>query len=119
MAKKVKYIPLWPDIEKPRNKKDMKLNHKQRKERGFGYIDGWSFDTYIAAVISNYAKWYLAMSPGYWHETPEETDKVLKIIENGFANYAEKKFEVDSLDEIEDFKEAMKLFRKYFGHLWT
>ena len=38
MAKKVKYIPLWPDIEKPRNKKDMKLNHKQRKERGLGQL---------------------------------------------------------------------------------
>lgn len=118
MPKKVKYIQLWADVEKPRNKKNMKLNRKQRKERGFGYIDGWSFDTYLAQVISNYAKWYLSNSPGYWHKTPEETERVLKTIQKGFANYSEQHF-VKEPHEIKHWLEAKELFFKHFSNMWT
>lgn len=118
MVKKEKYIKLWPDADTPRKKKELKLNHKQRVERGFGYIDGWSFDTYLAQVISNYAKWYIVHSPGYWHDTPEETEKVLKIIHKGFKNYSEQHFE-KSPEDIKHWLEAKELFFKHFSNLWT
>jgi len=118
MPKKVKYIKLWPDELQPRSKEEMRKNSKQRKERGFGYIDAWSFDTYLAQVISNYAKWYLSNSPGYWHKTPEETEQVLKIIHKGFKNYSEQHFE-KSPEDIKHWLEAKELFFKHFFNMWT
>lgn len=114
-------ITPWPEKEmdwSDRSKEEYERHIAERKERGFSFVDAWSFDTYIASVISNYAEHARKTNHGYpMGLTEEKWDKILKTIQIGYGNYAEHKF--DTLEhEIKDFKKAQRLFKKWFMNFW-
>lgn len=118
-----KYHKLWTDKEIDWKDKhyDREKHENDRVKRGFSDYDAWSFDTYIAVVIANYARWQRKNAPGYPSGiSPEKWDEILRTIEKGFLNYSNDKFTTKGdRGEIEDFDKAMKLFKKYFGSFWT
>jgi hypothetical protein len=91
----------------------------QRGYRGFGDNDTWDFDYYLATVISQGLK-HLKK---YYHGS-EPTKKELDIIIKGFE--ANLKIMNNNLISTNKeylilkvkFHKGIKLFERYFNHLW-
>lgn len=94
----------------------------QRGRRGWADQDVWSFDTYLAEVISGGVE-YLRVGHSYPGEMPEDEwdgdDGILHQIGSGFHDYVDGKFTWDDDDPgYAKFNESMALFVKWYGHLW-
>ena len=112
-------ITPWADneIDWSDDKRDLELHKKQRAERGFSDYDFWSFDTYISAVLANYAEYAREHNHGYpIGITEQEWDEILEKIQIGFANNAEHSFDDKFKPEL--LEEALTLFAKWFQNFW-
>lgn len=113
-------LELWTDkeIEWDNAAYDRTQHEAERIKQGFSRYDFWSFDTYIAAVIANYAEYAMENGLGYPANVVNEHEyrQILEKIRVGFANYAEHKFDLEYDDAL--FKEAMDLFKEYFYDFW-
>lgn len=91
----------------------------QRGKRGWGVSDTWSFDAYLAKVISEGTRHLAEVSNGYpsAFENPEDWEKVLMKISKGFGDYSKYVFD-DNVDCEKSYREAMELFMKHFESLW-
>lgn len=94
---------------------------KQRATRGFSYRDLWSFDAYLARVISQGCRELAIVEHGHpCGITYEEWIAILNKIADGFEAYEEiLDFKADDIElRKAQYDEAMKLFVQYFEHLW-
>lgn len=121
--KEDKWITPWTDKKKnidwDSDRFDQEKHLNQRAFRGFSDYDAWSFDTYIAAVLSNYFKWNRKYNAGYPDgEDEKEWYKKLRRAEKAFADYAEGEY-LNGTKENGDIEWALKFFKKYFGIFWS
>ena len=86
---------------------------------GWSPMDTWSFDIYLAVIISDGIKYLRKNTRAHpVNLSEEEWEEILEKIEIGFKIY------VSSLDcsftprEEERIKESLELFIKYFSALW-
>lgn len=91
----------------------------QRGRHGWSEQDAWSFDTYLAQVISEGCE-HLRSAQSYPGDlTPEAWDAILAEIVAGFAPYVHGKFTWDDDDpEHARFNESMGLLVEWWGNLW-
>jgi hypothetical protein len=94
----------------------------QRGTRGYSDRDIWSLDWYLARVISETCKKLAHTTHGYPPSlTPEEWERILLEISNGFEEYL-KLQDSDNYDNTEITKEklnkSLELLQKYFTDLW-
>jgi hypothetical protein len=97
----------------------------QRGRRGYSDCDVWSFDWYLAEVISKGCKQLAKEKHGYpYGLTEEEWDVIINKISDGFEEYMKIIDHEEEYDKItqEDFDKKMDelfgLLRKYFVNLW-
>ena len=97
----------------------------QRGWRGYSDFDVWSFDYYLAEVISKGCLQLAKETHGYPHESsPEEWDKTLKQISKEFEDYnkimeLEEGYEHFSREEYDKkVNDMFELLKKNFGSLW-
>lgn len=96
----------------------------QRAFRGYADCDLWSIDFYISEILSNMIKDFRENTHGYPNElTPEDWDKILEKIENGFnASKKIQNMEYEGTEEYEAlhkiFDEGMDLFKEWYFGLW-
>ena len=91
----------------------------QRGRRGFSDRDVWSFDYYLADVISKGCRQLFEISHGYPFDLTEEKWKaILDTLSNEFADYVKMKDNADSKEFNKKMTTLFALFRKHFSHLW-
>ena len=116
---KPEYIPLWADRDidwDNTERYDRQRHIDQRMERGFSMYDGWAFDSYIAAVISNYCKWLRKNDPAV---RVDSWNKDLKFIQKTMAAYANGDFMYANKTKWKEYHKAMKLLTKHLPGMWT
>lgn len=113
----------------------------QRGKRGWADCDVWDFNDYLAGIIiaglERLKKEHHGCSSEFWDEKVENDEchkwsETLEIMIQGFKAYKDSydepkwikgkfKQEIDSkkIDLLEKkFQHGIKLFAKYFAHLW-
>ena len=96
---------------------------KQRIERGYSDRDVWSFDSFLAQVISGGVR-QIGGYAGYEGEEGEWR-KTFNFIADQFEWYANEQFSftdefVDKINDPEsDYRKAWVLLEENFGGLWT
>jgi len=100
----------------------------QRGRRGYSDSDTWDFDDYLADVISKGLKVLKDNLHSYpvEFETIEQWQEILDSIIDGFEAYQQTgDIDCPVEDYIKEhnklmvkFNTGMKLFTKYFNHLW-
>lgn len=95
------------------------LKFVQRGRHGWSPQDAWSFDTYLAEVISEGCTHLRAGHSYPGNLEPEKWDEILEKIASGFGDYVMGRFEwLDDDPGYARFHESMELFVKWFGNLW-
>jgi hypothetical protein len=97
----------------------------QRGWRGYSDRDVWSFDYYLADVISKGCKHLAKTTHGYPHDSsPEQWDETLNEITKEFEDYIKltDSYEFHKTFSIEEYNKKLdkmfELLRKNFGSLW-
>lgn len=95
----------------------------QRGIRGWCDRDLWSIDYYLCYIIPPMLRKYNKIRSGYPHFlTDKQWGKIIKTMADGFEamKIIDNEFPSDKEEkELEKkFNEGMKLFVKYFRHLW-
>ena len=108
---------------KHQEKINIKKNNKQRAKNGYGMADLWSFNFFLADIISRGCKELAETSHGY----PSDEDEcqsfenwkdILLAISLGFKLMDETNYTKRTEQETEDINRAWRLFQKYFEGLW-
>ena len=96
----------------------------QRGLRGWSDYDVWDLDSYLNDWVPKAVKHLKSISHSHpVNLTPEEWDKILMKIAEGFeANQKWKELDFKNITEAKKleatFKRGMKLFTKYYNDLW-
>ncbi len=101
--------------------------NKQRIQKGYSYRDLWSFDTYLAGVISKGLIELRDVTHSYPCDTSmEEWAQTLTEMASGFDAWAnmwdEAMYDGDYLENMKALEaklnKSMDLFKEHFGSLW-
>lgn len=120
---KINPRPWWIKVHHWRDAKRLRFGMKyndfrwfiQRGRRGYADCDLWSFDTYLADVISKGVIHLRDTTHGYPMDLSEDKwTEILTTISEGFS---QDKFSHNGFDN-EKFDKSMELFVKYFHNLW-
>ncbi len=105
----------------------------QRAKRGYGDIDTWNFDEYVARLIKENCFRLASDGNGYPDElsgkeckgmTAEKWKQILLDISFGFGSYLEMRSGIYISNEKEfkrlkkEYENGMKIFLKYHEYLW-
>ena len=108
---------------KYQEKRYIKKNNKQRAKNGYGIVDLWGFNFFLADVISKGCKELAETAHGY----PSDEDEcqslenwkdILLAISLGFKLLDETNYKEKTEQDKEDIDRAWRLFQKYFEGLW-
>ena len=94
----------------------------QRGRRGFSNYDLWSFDSYLSRMLPAAFDEMRRISHGHpGGLTPEEWDGVLEELAQGFREYHELyigSFKKIGMEDNEKWERTIRLFGRWYGHLW-
>lgn len=100
----------------------LKLHNPNKKAViKFHESDLWNLDTTLSVIIYHAIKQFREMERwgGPANLTEEKWEKILQEMEEGFHILAYQSYDFDVYDDLKPKSEkAMKLFCKYFHHLW-
>lgn len=94
----------------------------QRLTRGFDDSETWSLDWSLAQLILPRLRRFRELNNGYPYGESEKTwnnklDKMIAAFEY-FANGKQWEVSKDTMGELYKHKQSLKLFAKYYDHLW-